>query len=219
MNEQLLRDGIVETSRRLSADGLSPGRSGNVSARFNGGMLITPSGLPYDVMSRNDIVFVDREGMPSGDLKPSSEWQFHLGTYLKRADVMAHVHTHSLNATILASAHKPIPAFHYMVAVAGGDDIPLVDYATFGSEELAANVAGGLANRNACLIANHGLCAVGHSLDAAYELAAEVETLAAQYVKLLELGEVHLLPAAEMERVLELFKTYGQPPRNEDAGG
>ena len=131
-------------------------------------------------------------------------------------DINAHVHTHSLNATVLACAHKPIPAFHYMVAVAGGNDIPLVDYATFGSAKLSQNVAAGLAHRNACLIASHGMCAVGKSLDAAYELAQEVETLAALYVKLLTLDAVHILPDEEMTRVLELFQSYGQNAQNTD---
>lgn len=218
MSEREIRGEIVLIGRRMTAEGLSPGRSGNVSARFEKGMLITPSGVPYDEMEPENIVFVNREGIAQGDLIPSSEWQFHLSTYEARPDVMAHVHTHSLNAVVLASAHKPIPAFHYMVAVAGGIDIPLVDYATFGTEELARNVAIGLAQRNACLIANHGLCAVGKTLQAAYELAAEVESLSAQYVKLLELDAVHLLPMDEMERVLELFQSYGQKAEEIDAG-
>ena len=210
MGEEQLRSEIVLVGQKMAEEGLSPGRSGNVSVRFDDGMLITPSGVPYSDMGAEDIVFVDRDGTTRSELKPSSEWLFHLGTYAARADIAAHVHTHSLNATVLASAHEPIPAFHYMVAVAGGVDIPLVDYATFGTEELAENVASGLKHRNACLIANHGLCAVGTSLQGAYELAAEVETLAAQYLKLLQLDAVHLLSADEMERVLALFKNYGQ---------
>jgi L-fuculose-phosphate aldolase len=120
------------------------------------------------------------------------------------------VHTHSLHATVLACAHKPIPAFHYMVAVAGGKDIPLVPYDTFGTQELADHVANGLAERNACLMANHGQIAVGANLCAALELAHEVEVLAEQYAKVLALGEPHILPDDEMARVLERFKNYGQ---------
>jgi len=205
-----LREKIVKTARNMSESGLSPGRSGNVSARTEGGMLVTPSAMAYSEMEPHHIVFVGKDGRAKGDLPPSSEWQFHLATYNRRPEINAHIHTHSLNATVLACAHKPIPAFHYMVAVAGGDNIPLVDYATFGSAQLSKNVSEGLRRRNACLIANHGLCAVGKSLDAAYELANEVETLAAHYVKLLTLDGVHLLSDEEMARVLELFKSYGQ---------
>lgn len=209
-NEEELRAKIIATARDMSASGLSPGRSGNLSLRAKEGMLITPSGVAYDDMGVGDIVFVAEDGAYKGPLKPSSEWQFHLATYRKRPDIHAHVHAHALNATVLACAHKPIPAFHYMVAVAGGNDIPLVDYATFGTKELSENVARGLSDRNACLIANHGLCAVGKDLNTAYELAHEVETLAAQYVKLLMLDAVHLLDEDEMNRVLELFRSYGQ---------
>jgi len=217
MDDHAQRAKIIEVARSMAKSGLSPGRSGNVSARAGDGMLITPSGMPYDEMSVEDIVFVESSGVVGGgsrpgrpSLKPSSEWQFHLATYDARPDIHAHVHSHSTNATVLACAHKSIPAFHYMVAVAGGDDIPLVEYATFGSAELSRNVAGGLNERNACLIANHGQCAVGKTLDAAFELAQEVETLATQYVKLLELDAVHILPRDEMIRVLEKFSTYGQ---------
>ena len=153
MDDQSLREKIVAIAQSMSTSGLSPGRSGNVSARVAGGMLITPSGVAYGEMAPRDIVLVDGEGTPQGALKPSSEWQFHKAVYDRRPDMHAHVHTHSLNATVLASAHRPIPAFHYMVAVAGGDNIPLVDYATFGSAALSDNVAAGLAHRNACLIA------------------------------------------------------------------
>jgi L-fuculose-phosphate aldolase len=195
----------------MSRSGLSPGRSGNVSCRFGGGMLITPTGKRYEDMSADDVVFVsDDGGVPYGQLKPSSEWHFHLAAYAARPDRHALVHTHSLNATVLACARKSIPAFHYMVAVAGGKDIPCVPYATFGTEELAAHVAAGLARRDACLMANHGQIALGATLQQALELAFEVETLAAQYVKVLALGSVHILPDAEMDRVLGKFRAYGQ---------
>jgi L-fuculose-phosphate aldolase len=124
--------------------------------------------------------------------------------------VRAIVHTHSLHATVLACAHRAIPAFHYMVAVAGGRDIPLVPYATFGTDALSAHVVSGLTSRNACLMANHGSIAVGATPAAALELAANVETLAEMYTRMLALGKAHVLPDAEMDRVLEKFKTYGQ---------
>jgi L-fuculose-phosphate aldolase len=206
-----LRGAIVAAAQAMSARGLSPGRTGNVSARVDRGMLITPSGLAYDTLKPADVVAVDADGgVAAKNLKPSSEWRFHLAVYRARPDVRAIVHTHSLHATVLACAHRPIPAFHYMVAAAGGRDIPLVPYATFGTEALSAHVVAGLTHRNACLMANHGTIAVGATPAAALELAAEVETLAEMYVRVLALGKAHVLPDAEMDLVLEKFKTYGQ---------
>lgn len=217
--ESLLRKAVLETARAMSERGLSPGRSGNVSARWRDGMLITPSGIAYDEIKPRDIVFVDGEGeVPGRQKRPSSEWRFHLGVYRERQDLAAVVHTHSMHATVLACAHKPIPAFHYMVAIAGGDDIPLVPYAPFGTSELADFVADGLKKRDACLMANHGQIAAGKSLGAALELAAEVETLAEQYVKVLTLGKPNLLSRAEMADVLERFKGYGQDAQGAAAG-
>jgi L-fuculose-phosphate aldolase len=215
-SDKALRKTVVETARAMSASGLSPGRSGNVSARLADGMLVTPSGLAYDRMEVADIVHVRADGsVPPGQRRPSTEWHFHLAAYRARPDMHALVHTHSLNATVLACAGKPIPAFHYMVAVAGGTDIPLVPYATFGTEELAGHVARGLANRKACLMAHHGQVAMGTSLAAALELAHEVEVLAEQYLKVLTLGPVACLSDAEMAVVLEKFKTYGRAAAEE----
>jgi L-fuculose-phosphate aldolase len=209
--EAAARQAVIDTALAMSRRGLSPGRSGNVSCRWNDGMLITPSGLAYDAIAPQDIVFVDADGAwPPAGRKPSSEWRFHLSAYRARPDMHAVVHTHSMHAVVLACARRPIPAFHYMVAIAGGTDIPCVPYATFGTEELAAHVASGLAQRNACLMANHGQIALGGTLAAALELAAEVETLAEQYYKVLTLGQAHVLSDAEMANVLERFKSYGQ---------
>jgi L-fuculose-phosphate aldolase len=205
-----LRAHVIATARAMSARGLSPGRSGNVSARYDDGMLITPSGLPYETLVPDDVVFVSGEGAAHGARLPSSEWRFHLAAYAARLDTNAIVHAHSMHATVLACAHRPIPAFHYMVAVAGGADIPLVPYATFGTAELSRHVASGLAARDACLMANHGQIAIGRSLESALELATEVETLAEQYIKVLQLGPAQILPADEMAVVIEKFKTYGQ---------
>lgn len=206
-----VRKRVLKAARDMAKRGLSPNRSGNVSARFGDGMLITPSGMAYDELKSDDIVYVDTDGQPArNSRKPSSEWHFHLAAYHARPDRGGVVHTHSMFATVLACAHKPIPAFHYMVAVAGGTDIPLVPYATFGTPELAAYVATGLANRDACLMAHHGLIAIGTHVEAALELAGEVETLAEQYVKVLGLGAARVLPEDEMRAVLEKFKTYGQ---------
>lgn len=214
--ERDARREIIATALAMSRSGLSPGRSGNVSCRWNDGMLITPSGMAYEDTKPRDIVFVDGEGrvLDAKARKPSSEWRFHLAAYHARADIGAVVHTHSTHATVLACAHKAIPPFHYMVAVAGGKDIPLVPYDTFGTDRLADYVRSGLTERDACLMANHGQIAVGRDLASALELAHEVEVLSTQYAKLLAIGEPYLLTDEEMERVLERFKTYRQNAQN-----
>lgn len=205
------RRAVVETAQTMSRERLSRGRSGNVSRRWGRGMLITPSGMAYDALAPEDIVLVAEDGsVAAGQRKPSSEWRLHRAVYAARPDMHAIVHAHSLHAVVLSCAHRPIPAFHYMVAVAGGSDIPCVPYATFGTEELARHVATGLTSRNACLMAHHGQIALGTTLPEALELAIEVEALAEQYCKLLALGEAHLLAADEMARVLTRFRTYGQ---------
>ncbi|MFZ4808049.1 MAG: class II aldolase/adducin family protein [Hyphomicrobiaceae bacterium] len=209
--ERDARVAVIATAREMSRRGLSPGRSGNVSCRWGDGLLITPSGMAYEELETGDVVHVGPDGqVPAGQRKPSSEWQLHRAVYAARPDRAAVVHAHSLHAVVLACAHKPIPAFHYMVAVAGGIDIPCIPYATFGTEELARHVAGGLAERDACLMAHHGQVALGRTLAAALELAAEVETLAEQYAKVLALGAPKLLSVAEMREVLSRFKGYGQ---------
>lgn len=214
--ELMQRRAVIATALEMSRLALSPGRSGNVSCRWPGGMLITPSGMAYDTLETADIVFVADDGsVAPASRKPSSEWQFHLSAYHARPDRHAVIHTHSTYATVLACAHKPIPAFHYMVAVAGGADIPLVPYATFGTTELADYVAAGLAVRDACLMANHGQIAIGETLASALELASEVEVLAEQYSKVLTLGKPKLLAAKEMKIVLERFKGYGQHAQDE----
>lgn len=208
------RRAVIATALQMSRSGLSPGRSGNVSCRWDDGMLITPTGLPYEDLQPSDIVFVSGTGAASAKgRRPSSEWRFHLGAYRARPDMGAVVHTHSLHATVLACAHKPIPAFHYMVAVAGGTDIPLIAYAPFGTQELADLVGEGLLNRNALLMANHGQIAVGQDLAAALELAQEVEVLAEQFYKVLTLGKPKILGSEAMADVLARFKNYGQNAR------
>lgn len=209
--ELRLRKLVIETALAMSRSGLSPGRAGNVSVRFGGGMLITPTGLSYEEIGPKDIVFVARDGaVPGKQRKPSSEWQFHLAAYRQRPDMGAVVHTHSMHAVVLACAGRSIPAFHYMVAVAGNTDIPVMPYATFGSEQLASNVARGLADRQACLLAHHGAITLGKTLPEALELAREVEVLAEQYTKVLSIGPPIVLPESEMQIVLERFKSYGQ---------
>jgi L-fuculose-phosphate aldolase len=206
-----LRAEIIATGQRMLSSGLTPGKSGNVSARSDSGMLITPTGMAYGELKPSDIVAIRNDGTAmTGQRVPSSEWRFHLAVYKARDDVEAIVHTHSLNATALACIHRHIPAFHYMVAVAGGDRILCATYATYGTEALAKNVVRALGERRACLIANHGAVAVGETLRKAYDLAWEVETLSAQYARARQLGRPRLLSAREMNVVLEKFKTYGK---------
>jgi L-fuculose-phosphate aldolase len=210
-DELTVREHVVHTAVAMSRRGLSPGRSGNVSMRWQGCMLITPSGVAYEGLLPVDIVRIDlASGSAIGPGVPSSEAPFHSAAYAARPDMAAIVHTHSLHATVLACAHLSIPAFHYMVAVAGGTDIPCIGYATFGSVALSKLVADGVKNRNACLMANHGMIALGADCAAALSLAAEVEVLSEQYYKVLILGKPNILDASEMAVVLDKFKTYGR---------
>jgi L-fuculose-phosphate aldolase len=206
-----LRADLVAVARELPARGLSAGTSGNVSVRDGNGFLITPSGVPYDAMTASDIVQLDSSGrVVGGHLAPSSEWRLHLGLYAERADVGAVVHAHPRHATALACTGRDIPAFHYMVAIAGGDSIRCAPYAPYGTEELAHAAARALAGRRACLLANHGAVAVGVTLSRALDLMTEVEELAAQYVLALQLGNVTILGREEMAEIIERFKSHGQ---------
>ncbi len=202
---------IVETVRWLMARGLYAGTSGNISVRVAGGMLITPSGLPCDEVDAASIVEVTRDGGARGRLAPSTEWRIHRDIYRSRPDVGAVVHTHSTFATALSCLRRPIPAFHYMVARAGGDDIRCARYATYGTAALSRNALAALAGgRRACLLANHGLLALGADLASARALAQEIEALCAQYTHARAAGRPILLPDREMKRVRAKFATYGQ---------
>jgi L-fuculose-phosphate aldolase len=214
--EALLRDEVVLAARGLKARRLTAGRSGNVSARLPGGFLVTPSGTPYESLRPEDLVRVDAEGRAEpGGLVPSSEWQLHRELYRARPDVDAIVHAHPRFSTALACARREIPAFHYMVAIAGGRSIRCAPYATFGSLELAKNAVAALSGRRACLLANHGSVAVNATPARALELIEEVEWLAAQYLAALAAGPVTILWDAEMDKVIEKFRTYGQPGSHE----
>jgi len=206
-----LAQSVIDTALMMSTSGLSAGRSGNVSVRDGGRVLITPTGMAYEDLEPSDIVSMALEGtVPAGSRKPSSEWHFHAAIYAARPDVGAIVHTHSNAATALACREEGIPAFHYMVAAAGGVDIRCAPYATFGTEALAGFAVEALKDRKACLLAHHGVIACGGTLPKAYDLAVEVETLADQYGRARALGPVPLLDEEEMMRVIEKFRTYGQ---------
>jgi len=212
------RRAVAETVRWLMTRGLYAGTSGNVSARAAGGLLITPSGVPCDDVDAASIVAMTFDGAARssgarGALAPSTEWRIHRDIYRRRPDVGAVVHTHSTFATALSCLRRPIPAFHYMVAKAGGDDMRCARYATYGTAALSRNALAALAGgRRACLLANHGLLALGTDLASARLLAEELEALCAQLVYARVAGKPVTLPAREMKRVRAKFATYGRAP-------
>lgn len=189
--------------------GINQGTAGNASQRIPDGLLITPSGVPYESMKPRDIVALDTEGRVRGTGTPSSEWRFHFDILRNRSDVGAVLHAHPPFCTALACLGMDIPAFHYMVAVAGGDSIRCAPYATFGTQELSDNALQALEGRTACLLANHGMICIAAGLGAALALAVEVEALAQQYWRALQVGTPHILPSEEMRTVLEKFRSYG----------
>ncbi len=205
------RAALVAGYRHLVAAGLGTGSSGNLSVRSPLGMLITPTGLDPAALEPGQLVDMTLQGdVPGGQLRPSSEWHMHAAVYLARPDVHAVVHCHSRYATILACAHRPIPALHYMIAITGRDEIPVAPYATFGTDELALATTGALAEGRACLLANHGQLAVAESLGQALKVAIEVEELAAIYWGSLAIGGGEVLSADQMSDVQAAFATYGQ---------
>jgi L-fuculose-phosphate aldolase len=209
VTELQLRKQVVTTALQMNALGINRGKSGNVSARWKNGFLVTPSGLAYDEMKAADIVFVDANARPHGRREPSSEWRFHADIYRSKVEARAVVHTHSSFATTLACLGMAVPAFHYMVAVAGGSDIRCAPYATFGTQALSDHAIKALDGRKACLLANHGMIATGASLSGALALAVEVEALCEQYWRALQIGKPALLSDREMRTVMEKFRTYG----------
>ncbi len=209
-DEVAIRRSIVEACREMNALGINQGTSGNISVRWREGLLITPSGMPYERMSTEDIVPMRLDGACEHRLKPSSEWRFHCDIMTARADVGAIVHTHPIYATAFAICRKDIPAVHYMIAAAGGPTIRCGGYASYGTAELSAITLAALEGRNACLLANHGMIATGPDLAKAMWLALEVETLCKQYAAALQIGTPHVLPNDEITRTVERFKTYGR---------
>ncbi|HLX27881.1 MAG TPA: class II aldolase/adducin family protein [Casimicrobiaceae bacterium] len=199
---------MIETARMMNALAINRGTSGNVSARIDHGFLVTPSALDYDKTRPEDIVAIDIADNTIGRRSPSSEWRFHRDIYAARTEVDAIVHTHAPFATTIACLDRGIPPFHYMVAAAGGTDIRCAPYATFGTQSLSDAAVRALEGRRACLLAHHGMIAVGASLDAALALAVEVETLAQMYWQALAVGEPRLLDEAEMREVVERFAGY-----------
>jgi L-fuculose-phosphate aldolase len=212
--EKVLRQDIIAACLRMNEIGINQGTSGNISARWNDGMLITPSGMPYEEMRPADIVSMDMKGKHDPAQRPSSEWRFHLEILKARGDDQAVVHTHSLYATAISIKGWDIPAVHYMIAAAGGATIRCAPYATFGTKALANNAVQALKGRSACLLGNHGVIATGPSVYKALWLAKEVEVLAQQYFLTMQLGGPSLLSDDEIARVKEKFKSYGARPKN-----
>ena len=214
------RQQLLKIAQKLIETGLNKGTAGNASVRFEDGFLVTPSGMAVEDMATASMVKMQFDGSFEADqiqpnIKPSSEWRFHRDilrpdTLSSRPEINAVIHTHSMFATTLACLHKDIPPFHYMIAVAGGDTIRCAPYALFGSQALSDNALSALQDRKACLLANHGMIALGRDLDDALAVTVEVENLCEQYWRALQLGEPHILTEAEMRDVFQQFKGYGK---------
>jgi L-fuculose-phosphate aldolase len=215
-----VREALVALARRLDAQGLNRGSTGNFSVRASAdetaaaSFWVTPTGMGADELQPGDLVRMGLDGSPlAGEWAPSSEWPFHCAVYQARPDLQAVVHLHSPHATALACLRRGLPAFHYMVAVAGGDDVPCTPYQLFGTEALSQAVGAAFAERNACLLGNHGLVAAGSSLAHAAKVAIEIEALCGIYLQALAVGEPVLLSKAQMAEVAAKFKTYGRARR------
>jgi len=203
------RVSMVLGAQRLSTLGLNRGSSGNIGVRLKNSFLVTPSGVPAEELLPQMMVEMDFSGAVLGPGKPSSEWRFHRDILAARTEMGAVVHTHSRYATSLACLQRDIPAFHYMIAAAGGDTIRCAPYALFGTQELSDLALQALSERKACLLGNHGMIALGVDLKAALALTLEVESLAEQYWTALQLGQPNILSGQQMQAVMEKFKTYG----------
>jgi L-fuculose-phosphate aldolase len=196
----------------MLTNGLTHGTSGNVSARIPEGFLITPTGMPYNEMEAIDLVMMDLAGQTiRGARLPSSEWRIHRDLYEARPEVGGIVHAHPPYCATIASLRRDLPAVHYMIAIAGGHTVRCAPYATFGTEELSANTLAALEGRKACLLANHGLVSVGKDLNEAMRISEEIELVAEIYWRSLSAGSPIILDEAEMQRVIEKFRDYGQP--------
>ena len=209
------REQLLKIAQKLIATGLNKGTAGNASVRCEGGFLVTPSGMAVEDMSASSMIKMQFDGSYEAEkiqpnIKPSSEWRFHCDILKSRPEINAVIHTHSMFATTLACLHKDIPPFHYMIAVTGADTIRCAPYALFGSQALSDNALAALIDRKACLLANHGMIALGRDLGDALAVTIEVENLCEQYWRALQLGEPHILSEAEMREVFQQFKGYGK---------
>ena len=207
------RQALIDACLWMNERHLNQGTSGNISARTEAGILITPSGVPYEELTPDQMVTIPFDGLPDGTgLKPSSEWQFHQGLHQARPDMPIVLHAHPPYCSILAVQRRAIPACHYMIAAFGGNSVPLADYALFGSPELCANMAAIMADRHGCLMANHGATVLGESVAKARWRLEELETLARTYLFSSIGGTPHILSDAEIAEVLDAFQSYGPRP-------
>jgi len=207
---------VIENCLAMNTQGINQGSAGNISVRYQDGFLITPSGIAYEQLQPENIVFVNRDGISQDRLAPSSEWRMHRDIYRDRPEAGAVLHAHSTFATTLSCLRLEIPAFHYMVAVAGGSSIRCAEYALFGTQALSDNMLTALEDRRACLLGTHGMICYHDNLDKVLLLGIEIESLARQYWHARQLGEPVLLDDAQMNEVLERFKSYGEQPRDAD---
>ena len=205
-----LREQILAACKQLETTGLNRGTSGNVSCREGDHFLITPSGVPVDEITPSRIVTLNFDGKVIGVGKPSSEWQFHADILRARPEINAVVHTHAPHATALACLREDLPPFHYMIAIAGGDSVRCAPYALFGTDTLSQHAVEALRDRQACLLANHGMITLGRDLDEAMSIAIELESLCQQYLIARQVGNPTLLSEEEMQAVIERFKSYGK---------
>ena len=213
MEDLKLRQEIIRNCRFMNDSGLNQGTSGNISVRQGDRFLITPSAMPYEELEPDDILSRGFDGSHDPDKLPSSEWRFHRDILVAKPEAGAVVHTHSAYATTIAIMGMDIPAVHYMVAAAGGNSVRCAKYATYGTQELAANAVEAMRDRKACLLANHGLIATGGTLQQAMWLTVEMENLARQFFNVLQIGRYSVLPDDEIDRVLAKFQTYGIRPK------
>ena len=209
--ERTLRQAVIDQCLWMNACGLNQGTSGNISVRYGKRMLITPSAVPYAEMEPEMLASLplDGDGAWDGPMKPSTEWRFHLDILIARPEVDAVVHAHPTYCTALAMNRRTIPAAHYMVAAFGGTDVRCSDYATFGTAALSKTALAALEERTACLLANHGMIALGETLEKAMWRAVELETLARQYCHALAIGTPVLLTDAEIAETAKKFGSYG----------
>ena len=215
-SRESLSQAVIDTCLAMNTQGINQGSAGNISQRFEDGFLITPSGIAYQQLQPGDVVYVGMDGSSRDSLTPSSEWRMHRDIYVNHPDAGAVLHAHSTFATALSCLRGDIPAFHYMIAVAGGADIRCADYALFGTQALSDNMLAALTDRRACLLGTHGMICFHDDLDKALWLGVEVETLARQYWHARQAGEPVILSAAQMAEVLEKFKNYGKQPGREE---
>ncbi len=207
------RKTVIEYGKRLLDSGLTTGTGGNISIynQDKGLMAITPTGIPYHDIEPEDVVIMDLEGdVIDGKRQPSSEYLMHKIFYEKREDVRAVVHTHSVYATTIACLNQELPAVHYLIGFAGGKKVPVAEYATYGTLELAENAYKAIGKYNAVLLANHGLLAVGKDINWAFNTAEEIEFTCEVYYRTKAIGEPVILPEEEIERIMVKFESYGQ---------